>query len=269
MERYFRVFKFMGEVIGMTMSNKVLLFPLLINVVVGMVSSIGLAVAYSKVGTATTAYIVLGVGVVFLYFVDYFNNGITVSLVYDQVTTGKAEFGSAVGNTMRSAPGILVFASISGFFDMLASYAQERDDILGKILTNILYLVWTTATYMVMPTMIIEKTGFFGAFKRAKDVMKNDPTQAGIGVVGIGVANYVIGVVCFGAATMALRALAPTSPILGAFAFYFLINVYWGLTGYLKITYFTCFYLWAKNCEKESAARVELAPAPLAATLAA
>lgn len=269
MERYFRVFKFMGEVIGMASKNKVLLLPLLINIIVGMISSVALGVAYSKAGHSLTAYIVLGAGVVFLYFVDYFNNGITVSLVYDQVTTGKAEFGPAVGNTMRSAPGILVFASISGFFDMLASYAQERDDILGKIITGVLYYVWTTATYMVMPTMVIEKTGFFGAFKRAKDVMKNDPTQAGIGVVGIGVANYFIGVVCFAGAYAALRALAPASPVLGAFAFYFLINIYWGLTGYLKITYFTCFYLWAKNCEKENATGVELAPAPLAATLAA
>jgi hypothetical protein len=208
------------------------------------------------------------VGIILLYFIDYFNNGITVSLIYDQVTTGKAEFGPAVSNTLKSAPGILMFATISGILDLLVSYAQERGDVVGKILTRVIYMIWTTATYMVMPTMIIEKTGFFAAFSRSKDVMKNDPTQVGLGVIGIGIVNYVLNIVCVVGAYYAMNALVTVSPILAAFAFYFIINIFWGVSGYLKITYHTCFYLWAKSCETANSADPKLAPAPLAAALA-
>lgn len=41
----------------------------------------------------------------------------------------------------------------------------------------------------------------------------------------------------------------------------------WGLSGFINTTYFTFFYLWAKECEKKGSAEVELAPAPLAACL--
>ena len=269
MERYFRVFKFMGEVLGMVKQNSVMLVPLLINIIVGMVASVALAFVYNTVESETLAYVLLAGGLAVLYFIDYFNNGMTVSLVYEQVTTGQPTFKKAMRNTLKSAPGILIFASISGLFDLLASYAQERNDVVGKILTQVLYWVWTTATYMVMPTMVIENTGFFAAFGRAKDVMKNDPTQVGTGVIGIGIMNWVLGAVCFGAAYSALNALSSTSPILAAFVFFFLVNIYWGVSGYLKITYFTCFYLWAKNCEKEQSSDYELAPAPLASALAA
>jgi hypothetical protein len=268
MEKYLKVFKFMFEVLGMARKNTVLLRPLLINVIVGMIVSVVLAFALSVVTNATVGYVVLSAGLVLLYFIDYFNNGLTVSLIYEQVTTGEANFSTAMARTTKSMPGILTFAAISGLLDLISSYAQERGDIVGKILTRVMYAVWTTATYMVMPTMVIEGTGFGAAFSRSKDVMKNDPTQVGAGIIGIGMATWVLGMVCVAGAYGALRALAPINGVLGGFAFFFITNIYWGVSGYIKTTYYTCFYLWAKECETKQSADYSLAPGPLAAALA-
>ena len=43
----------------------------------------------------------------------------------------------------------------------------------------------------------------------------------------------------------------------------FFVNLYWSLGGYLKITYFTCFYMWARECERQGSSDPRLAPAPL------
>jgi hypothetical protein len=97
--------------------------------------------------------------------------------------------------------------------------------------------------------------------------MKNDPTQVGAGIIGVGMANWVLGTVCMAGAYGALRVLLPVSGLLAAFAFYFITNIYWGVSGYVKTAYFTCFYLWAKSCEANKSAEYSLAPAPLAAAL--
>jgi hypothetical protein len=268
-DKYLRVFKFMFEVFGMARTNKTLLRPMLYNVLAAVPVSILIALAYSVIENSTVQYVVLAAGLVALYFIDYYNNGLTVALVYDQVTTGEATMKAARARTNKVVGGILLFAGISGLLDLIASYAQERSDIVGKILTSIVYAVWTTATYIVMPAMVIEGLSFGAAFSRSKETMKQDPTQVGTGVIGIALANWVLGAVCMGLATLGLRALGGLSPVVGVVFFFIFFNMYWAVSGFIKITYFTCFYVWASECEKQGSADPNLAPAPLARAMAA
>jgi hypothetical protein len=210
---------------------------------------------------------VLAVGITLLYFIDYFCNAITASLIYDQVTAGKPDVGAALQRTRRVAGGIAVLAAISAAFDLLQVYASERNDIVAKIATRVLYALWTTATYVVLPAMVLESLGFGAAFSRSKQLASNDPTNVGIGAVAIGVVNYALGVVVFYLAHKLHMALSSSAPILGAMLFYSVVNVYWAVSGYLKISYFTCFYLWARECERTQTSSPSLAPAPLAAVL--
>jgi hypothetical protein len=267
MDRYIRVFKFVFEVWGMAKQNKALLKPVLYNLLLAVPSMAALSAAYSVVESPGLSYAILAAGVTILYFIDYFCAGLTASLIYDQVTSGDATMERAKHRTINSISGILIFAAVSAAFDLLASYAQERDDMVGKILTRILYAIWTTATFVVMPAMIIEGLSFGAAFKRSKDLMKQDPTNVGTGVVGIAAANYVLGFVTFGVAYTAQNALA-SMPLLAAFVFFTFVNIYWAVSGFIKISYFTCFYLWARECERKQSDSPQLAPAPLAAVLA-
>ena len=267
MERYFRVFTFMFQVWGMIGRNKALLKPIVYNILIAGPVNLVLALAYGSVEDATLGFALLAIGITLLYFIDYVCAGLTASLIYDQVTEGDARIDDAVARVKRSANGILIFAAISSALDILASYAQERSDFVAKIITNILYSVWTTATFMVMPAMVIEGLSFGAAFKRSKDIMANEPTNVGVGVVGIAVANYALGAAVFGLAYGLIDPLASISPMLAGIAFFTIINVYWALSGYLKISYYTCFYLWVKRCVHERSDSPSLAPAPLAVTL--
>lgn len=267
MERYTRVFSFMFEVFGMAGKNPTLFRPILFNVMLAAPFNIGLAVVYGHIHSQMAGYAVMLAGVAVLYFIDYFCAGLTASLIYDQVTTGNATMSAALERTKKAAPSIMIFAAISALFDFLASIAQERNDIVGKIVSQIVYLVWTTATYVVMPTMVIEGLHFTEAFSRAKALGKNDPTNVGSGIIGIGLVNYIVSGACMFVAYQGSHALAHISPIVGAVFFFTFFNVSWALTGFLKTSYFTCFYLWAKECEKKGSASTSFAPAPLAAAL--
>jgi hypothetical protein len=266
-EKYTRVFSFMFEVFGMAGKNKTLLKPLWYNLAIAAPLNLGLALAYGSIHNATLQYVVLAVGVTALYFTDYFCNALTCSLIYEQVTSGNATMDKAFARTKAAAPGIIVFAAISGLFDLLASYANERDDVLGKIITQIIHAVWTTAVYVVMPAMVIEGLSFGAAFGRSKETMKQDPTQVGTGVIGIGIVNWLLGAVCMAIAYFGLGALSHIHPIVGAAFFFTFFNVYWAVSGFLKISYFTCFYMWANECAKMKSTDAKLAPAPLAAAM--
>ncbi|MBI5516151.1 MAG: hypothetical protein HY909_20370 [Deltaproteobacteria bacterium] len=267
MDRYFRVFKFVGQVFGMAGRNPRLFAPLGLNVAFAVPINIALVIAYmlTRESLPAVAWVLNAAGVVALYYTDYFCNGLAASMIYDEVTAGNATLGQGFRRTLRSAGGILIFATISGFFDLMASYAQERDDILGKILIGIVRAVWTTATYVVMPTMVIEGVGFGAAFKRSKELAENDPTGVGAGVIGMGLVTFLISLAGFGLAQFLFFTVGGVVGFLGLFT---IVNVVWAVTGYLKITYFTCFYLWARECASRNAQDPRLAPAPLAAALA-
>lgn len=264
----FRTFSFMGQVLGTVKTNPRLVAPVVADLALGMVVSLILAILDMLVGSQFFHYVLLLVGLSTLYFIDYFCAGLVSSLIYDQMSTGQATFGPALKRTLRASPGIVIFAVISGFFDFLSNYAAARDDILGRILLGILRSVWTTATYVVMPSMVIEGLGFFAAFKRSKDLMKQDPTQVGVGYISIGFITYLMGVAFFsigGFLAYQLQALigGGIGMLLALFVALFVNNLYWALSGFLRTTYYTCYYMWASACIAQRRADPALAPLPL------
>lgn len=267
MASFFRVFSFMGQVLGMVAKNPRLLSPFLFNILLALPLHVIflLVILFIPDQYAGIAeYGLMFVGCVALYFVDYFSAGLNTSLVADQVTTGNAAFGTALSRTFRASPSILVFAIVSAFFDLLEQIAHNNRGIVKDIILGILRTVWTTATYVMMPAMVLEGLGFVGSFKRSKDLMMNDPTQVGVGVVGLGLVTWLISVAAFaGANYFAFGIVARYSVPAGLALGLLIINVSWALSAYLKSTYYTCFYLWARECERHQQASPALAPEPL------
>jgi Family of unknown function (DUF6159) len=263
----FRVFGFTAQVFGMVGRNPRLLTPVALNIGIAAPVNILLVIAMFLVPDAyqrSLGNVVAFIGVSALYFIDYFCAGLTASMVYDQVTTGDAQLGPAFKRTLKASPGILIFAVVSGFFDLLSHLASQREGIMrviGPVVMAIVRAVWTTATYVIMPALVIEGIGFGDAFKRSKNLMENDPTQVGVGVVGLGMVTYVLNVVIVGAAFTLLNAIP--NLIIGGILFFTLVNAFWAISGYLKGVYYTCYYLWAVECERQHSASPQLAPEPL------
>jgi len=262
---FFRVFSFMGQVLGMVGKNPMLLSPLVINVLCAVPLHILIVVASIVMpDSGFINYAIMAVGCFVLYFVDYFSAGLNTSMIADQVTTGQASLGTAFSRTLKASPGIVIFAGVCALFDLLEQVANNQRSFVREILFGILRTVWTTATYVMLPAMVLEGLGFFGSFKRSKELMANDPTQVGIGVVGLGLVTWLLSFGIFMVANyLAFGLLYSISPVLGTIVGLFLINLSWALSAYLKSTYYTCYYLWARECERNHSASTQFAPEPL------
>jgi uncharacterized membrane protein YccF (DUF307 family) len=220
----------------------------------------------------TLGWIVMGVEAFLLYFTDYVCNSLTVSLIYDYATTGQASMDTATPRVKKALPGVITFAAVSAALDLASTYARERNDVVSKLILRVLRAIWTTATYVIMPALVIEGVSFGEAFGRSKKLMDQDPTGVGAGVVALSIISYAVAFVCFPLSyfMMGLLAHIPIIGIpLGAFVGMAIINAYWAISGWMKISYATCFYMWARQCEATGRQDASLAPAPLRAALEA
>jgi hypothetical protein len=263
-----RALEFYSQIFSLAMKNKSLLTPLVYDLLITTVLSILLCAADFFIASDTIYYLLLSVGTGMLYFIDYFCNSLTASLIYDQVTTGQSSAKNAWPRVTKALPGILTFAAISAVLDIASTYARERRDVLSRILLDILRRIWSTATYVIMPALVIEGVPFGTAFKRSKDLMKQDPTGVGAGIVAMSITSYFVGIVMFGLAGFSMRFLGRfVHPALGMFFFFFFCNAFWAVSGWMKIAYSTCFYMWARECEKANSTDHSLAPLPLRSAL--
>jgi hypothetical protein len=258
-----RALDFFQQMFALAKAEPAIKKPILTNIIIATPVMAALSALTLVMRSPGGAYSLMGLGVTLLYFIDYYCNSKTASLMYDHVTTGKADPALASARVKKSLAGIMTFAAVSAFLDVAATYARERSDVLSKILLKVLYSIWTTATYWIMPAMVIEGIPFSEAFGRSKKLMAHDPTNVGSGVVALSLVSYLIGAIVFPLAYTLMSLGSRLHPIVGLMLFFAMVNVYWAVTGWLKISYSTCFYLWARECERTGQAAPELAPLPL------
>ena len=82
-----------------------MLKPLLINMAIAVPLSLALGGVLGFVHSDNLALVVVAFGWMGLYFVDYFSNGLTASLIYQQVTTGGAKMDQAMQQTKKISAG--------------------------------------------------------------------------------------------------------------------------------------------------------------------
>ena len=152
---------------------------------------------------------------------------------------------------------------------------------MREAVANLIDTVWTEATFLVLPIMVIEDENLKDGLKRATFIVKSNLLLVGIGAVGVrwvtGLIGFVFGVVGllvgFGVAFPLISIAGASTPlvvlavILGvllASVFFMAANV---ISSYTSTAYHTCLYLWARNTEKAGQGVQASIPAPLAAVL--
>ena len=265
---YTRVFGFARQVFATAMKKPTLFAPLVMNILLAVPVHALLIVA-SMFVSDSIAMLLMPVGLSALYFIDYFAGGLNTAMVYEEMTSGNATLGAAFKRTLKSAVGIVVFAVVSGLLDFAVQLLSSRRAAILRPILMIVRSFWSTATFVIMPSMIIEELGFAASFKRSKELAENDPTQIGVGYIGIGVVTSLISMVGFLVVSfVGVRVLMPISPLLSIGFSLFVINATWAIAAYLKSTYYTCFYMWTRECERHKGVNPAFAPAPLRNVLA-
>lgn len=293
MESFSRGWKFLTQAWKMATNDKDLLKPsiyaMLVGFIVSMIGIIPLVLSVLILGTDSNfARLVLGFFGALLVFaqyaVTYIFSAMTVKLIYDYLTDGDGRMDQAWGIVKRDWLDILSLAAASTLVNIIKNAVRgngKSRNFLREAVANLIDTVWTEATFLVLPIMVIEDENLKDGLKRATFIVKSNLLLVGISAVGVrwvtGLIGFIFGVVGllvgFGVAFPLISIAGASTPlvvlavILGvllASVFFMAANV---ISSYTSTAYHTCLYLWARNTEKAGQGVQASIPAPLAAVL--
>src|SRR6185312_515347 len=118
------------------------------------------------------SYVVLFIFYIINYFVIVFFN---MALVHCTPLYFKGEevtIRKGIDFSMSRIGSILAWAVFAGTIGAVLKIIQENVGALGKIITGIIGVVWSIATFFVVPVIAYENLGPIGAFKKSANLMK-------------------------------------------------------------------------------------------------
>jgi hypothetical protein len=293
MESFSKGWSFLTQAWKMALADKDLIKPsiyaLLVGFVVSLIGIIPIALTAFLLGTDSIfGRVVLGIFGALLVFaqygVTYIFSAMTVKLIYDYLTDGDGRMDKAWQIVQREWLDILSLAAASTLVNMVKNFVRgngRNRNFIREAIANLIDTVWTEATFLVLPIMVIEDENLKDGLKRATYIAKNNLLLIGISAVGV---RWVTGLIGFGLAVIGiglglgiafpLISIASGSVgfvvgavILGVFVasiFFMTANV---IGSYTSTAYHTCLYLWARNVETSRQGVPVVIPAPLAAAL--
>ena len=300
MQSLSRGWSFLQEAWRMAFKDKDLLKPSIYALIVGFfVSIIGIipliAAAFLFGGDSSlggqVVMVVIGVILIFAhYVVSYIFSGMTVYLIYGYLAEGDGRMDKAWAKVQREFWNIISLAAastvVSVFTNQLRRGRNRRGGAgwVGSALGGLVETIWTEASYLILPAMMIEDANLTTGVKRATQIAKGNLLLIGVSTVGVrwitGLISFVlgaIGLVLGLGVGFGLISLFNSSTIalvigigLGAIIFFVFAMVASIISSYTMTAYNTCLFLWARDVEKAQAQGKPIqvaAPAPLAAAL--
>jgi hypothetical protein len=297
MQSFSRGWAFLKQAWSMAFKDKDLLKPSIYALIIGtIVSVIGIVpivgTAFLLKGSQLTNIIIglMGAVMVFVQFViTYVFSGMTAYLIFGYLSEGDGRMDHAWAVVRRDFFDILTLAAASTAVNMLKNAANRnrRGGLASGLIrsaTGLLEALWTEASYLILPAMVIDDLNLKDGMARVLKITKENLLLVGISTVGVrwvtGLIGFLLG---FGGLLMALAIggggvylaggfnfLSIMGIAVAAFIFFAFVMVASVITSYTSIAYHTCLYIWAREVEKAQVAGLSMrvaAPAPLAAVL--
>jgi hypothetical protein len=287
-----RGFDFLKQAWKMAMADRDLIKPsiyaLFVGFVVTVVGSVPVILTFIVLGDSgygrALGYI-LGALLIFVqYTVTYVFSAMTIYLIYGYLAEGDGRMDRAWGVVGREFPHILSLAAASTVVSLLKSLVGGKGEHGGRsILAGLIDTIWTEATYLVLPAMVIDDMGLKDSLKRATHIVRNNLLLIGVSTVGVRAVNGIIGFLLGGAGLtlglgvgLGLVTLTNSSTLglgsaitLGVLITGIFILVAVVIGSYTATAYHTCLYLWARDVERAQGGvqQVVVPPVPLAAVL--
>ena len=302
MQSLTRGWSFLQEAWRMAFKDNDLIKPSIYAMIVGFVITIIgivplIAAAFLFGGDSSLvgqiAMAVVGAVLIFIhYVVSYIFSGMTVYLIYGYLAEGDGRMDKAWAIVQRELWHIISLAAASTMVNLFTNSLRRRSNrsrnvvagMAGNAVGGILETVWTEASFLILPAMMIEDANLVTGIKRATYIAKNNLLLIGVSTVGVkwitGLISFVLGVIglVIGVGLgLGIISIANSSTIgivvgigIGAILFFVFVMVASVISSYTMTAYNTCLFLWARDVEKAQAQGQSIqvaAPAPLAAVL--
>lgn len=154
------------------------------------------------------------------YFVVIFFNTALVGAAIAVLDGGRPTVGAALKLALSRIGTILGYAVISATVGVLLHAIAERLGLIGRLIEGALGLVWTAATFLVIPILAAEGVGPWQAIERSTALLRKTWGENLIGNAGISLVMSMIsgavGVVGFGGGMLLFK---DGHPVLGVALF--------------------------------------------------
>jgi hypothetical protein len=293
MESFRRGWEFLKQSWQMALKDKDLIKPSIFTLVAGFIITLILVV---PIGFATfllqdsvygrvIIYILWAIVIFIQYTTGYVFSAMTVYLIYGYLAEGDGRMDKAWSVVRRDLWDIASLAAASTLVNLLTSALRGKGRGAGTgILAGIIEAVWTEASFLILPAMVIENVNLKGGIKRATQIIKDNLLLVGISTVGVkaivGFVSFLLGAVGVAlglgigigivSATQASTAGLITGVTLGILVATPFILFATIISTYTATAYHTCLYLWARDVERarlEGQTGAVTAPGPLASAL--
>jgi hypothetical protein len=179
-------------------NKQLVLFPVLsgISLVVVMASFVTIILAFAGFNTdniATENEVVNYLWVFAFYLVNYFVitffNMALIHCTHLYFNGEEVTLAKGIAFSMSRLRVILSWALFAATIGTLLKILQENLGYIGKIITGLIGIVWSIATFFVIPVIAYENLGPIDAFKRSAQLMKQKWGESLGSQVGFGVIN--------------------------------------------------------------------------------
>jgi hypothetical protein len=264
----------------------------LIVTLIGIIPMAGSVLLFGDSGLLGRAIVVIiGALLIFVhYVVSYIFSGMTVYLIYGYLAEGDGRMDKAWARVQREFWNIVSLAAASTAVSVLTSQMRRgrsgraAGNVVGGAVAGLVETVWTEASYLILPAMMIEDANLAAGIKRATQIAKGNLLLVGVSTVGVrwitGFISFVLGAIGlvlglglgygFISASNASTAGLVLGIGLGGLIFLVFALVASVISSYTMTAYNTCLFLWARDVERAQAQGKPIqvaAPAPLAAAL--
>jgi hypothetical protein len=293
MESFKRGWAFLKQSWQMAIKDKDLIKPSIYTLIAGFIVTLILVIPIgfvtfllqNSVFGKYVIYILWAIVIFIQYTVGYIFSAMTVYLIYGYLAEGDGRMDKAWVIVKRDVLDIASLAAASTAVNLFSSAVRGRGRGGGRsFLAGLIETVWTEASYLILPAMVIEDINLKAGIKRATQIIKDNLLLVGIstvgvkaivglvsfllGAVGVGIGLGVgVGIVSVSQGSTAGLITGVTLGILIATPFILFATV---ISTYTATAYHTCLYLWARDVERARQAgqtSVVSAPTPLAAAL--
>jgi len=131
------------------------------------------------------------------YFVIAFFNSALIACAIRRFNGDEAGVAVGLAEAGKRLPQLVAWSLVNSTVGMVLRMISERAGIIGKIVISLVGMVWTIATFFVVPVLVIEGVGPFAAIKRSTQVLRKTWGETLIANVGIGAAMGLIGLLTF------------------------------------------------------------------------
>jgi hypothetical protein len=294
MDSFRRGFEFLKQSWQMALKDRDLMKPsiyaLFAGIGVTIIFSIPMVASFALFGDSgigrSVGYVFGALLIFAQYAVSYLFSAMTIYLIFGFLAEGDGRMDRAWEMVKRDWLDILSLAGASTLVNLLRSFVRGKGKSGARnALASLIDTVWTEATYLVLPAMVIDDLNLKDGLRRATQIVKDHLLLVGVSTIGVRAVTGLIGFFIGGTGIalgvgVSLGLIGVSGQAAWGFisgislgvliaAMFILVSVV--ITSYTATAYHTCLYLWARDVERarnagDETMRVQ-APAPLAAVL--